>query len=253
MGPGLSFINLGRSSAVEVFDTLSRTPVIDPSSEKGKKIEGDGLQGKITFKDLFFFYPNSPNRPIFYNFNLTIEPGQSVALVGPSGSGKSTIARFLLRFYDPNQGEILIDDKYPLTALNVSWWRSQIAYVAQEPVIFPGTIRENIAMGLYACGLQPTDEEVENAAKMACAHDFILNLPNGYDTHYGGTSVQLSGGERYDLLFLCTDDVHYMCSMQSLLLCIQRSNAKNLYRSSTNSRPQNSSVSDIMSSALSNV
>ena len=131
MGPGLAQINLGRSAAVDVFDTLSRKPTIDPSSTKGRRIE-EGLEGKITFKDLFFFYPNSPNRPIFYDFNLTIEPGQSVALVGPSGSGKSTIARFLLRFYDPNQGEILIDDKYSLTSLNVSWWRSQIAYVAQD-------------------------------------------------------------------------------------------------------------------------
>mmetsp|Transcript_15434 Transcript_15434/g.32636 ORF Transcript_15434/g.32636 Transcript_15434/m.32636 type:complete len:1373 (-) Transcript_15434:205-4323(-) len=197
MGPGLAAINLGRSAGVEVFNTLGRTPTIDPSSVKGKRIEEDkGLQGKITFKDLFFFYPNSPNRPIFYNFNLTIEPGQSVALVGPSGSGKSTIARFLLRFYDPNQGEILIDDKHPLTALNVSWWRSQIGYVAQEPVIFPGTIRENIALGKPSSdGTTATEEEVINAAKMACAHDFILNLPDGYDTYYGGTSVQLSGGQ----------------------------------------------------------
>ena len=118
MGPGLANINLGRSAAVDVFDTLGRTPVIDPSSKKGKRIEN--VEGKITFKNIFFFYPNSPNRPIFYDFNLTIQPGQSVALVGPSGSGKSTIARFLLRFYDPSQGEIWIDDKYPLTALNVS-------------------------------------------------------------------------------------------------------------------------------------
>ena len=81
MGPGLSVINLGRSAGVDVFATLMRKPTIDPSSEKGKRIEA-GLQGKITFKNLFFFYPNSPNRPIFYNFNLTIEPGQSVALVG---------------------------------------------------------------------------------------------------------------------------------------------------------------------------
>ena len=87
MGPGLATLNLGRSAAVEVFDTLMRKPTIDPSSTEGKRING-GLEGKITFKDLFFFYPNSPNRPIFYNFNLTIEPGQSVALVGPSGSGK---------------------------------------------------------------------------------------------------------------------------------------------------------------------
>lgn len=194
MGPGLANINLGRAAGVEVFDTLRRVPPIDPSSKKGKKIED--LQGKITFKDLFFYYPNSPDRPIFYNFNLTIEPGQSVALVGPSGSGKSTIARFLLRFYDPNQGEIIIDDKYLVNALNVSWWRSQIGYVAQDPIIFPGTIRENIALGKYkADGQPPTEEEVIEAAKLACAHDFILDLPNGYDTYYAGSSVQLSGGQ----------------------------------------------------------
>ena len=82
MGPGLANINLGKAAAVDVFDTLARTPTIDPSSEKGKRIEG-GLEGKITFSRLFFFYPNSPNRPIFYDFDLTIQPGQSVALVGP--------------------------------------------------------------------------------------------------------------------------------------------------------------------------
>jgi len=138
---------------VDVFDTLGRKPTIDPI-KKGKRIKN--LKGKITFKDLFFYYPNSPNRPLFHNFNLTIEPGQSIALVGPSGSGKSTIARFLLRFYDPNQGEIMIDDKHPLTSLNLSWWRSQIGYVAQEPVIFPGTIHNNIAMGkpTFSCNFE---------------------------------------------------------------------------------------------------
>lgn len=193
MGPGLAAINLGRSAAVDVFDTLGRKPTIDPT-KKGKRIKN--LKGKITFKDLFFYYPNSPNRPLFHNLNLTIEPGQSIALVGPSGSGKSTIARFLLRFYDPNQGEIMIDDKYPLTSLNLSWWRSQIGYVAQEPVIFPGTIHNNIAMGKPASeGPPPTTKEVIDAAKMACAHDFILNLPDGYDTYFSGSSVQLSGGQ----------------------------------------------------------
>jgi ATP-binding cassette subfamily B (MDR/TAP) protein 1 len=193
MGPGLAAINLGRSAAVDVFETLGRKPTIDPSSKMGKRIKH--LKGKIRFSDLFFYYPNSPNRPLFHNFNLAIEPGQSIALVGPSGSGKSTIARFLLRFYDPNQGEIIIDDKYPLTSLNLSWWRSQIGYVAQEPVIFPGTIHENIAMGKPAEGPPPTTKEVIDAAKMACAHDFIMDLPNGYDTYYSGSSVQLSGGQ----------------------------------------------------------
>eukprot|EP00984_Skeletonema_dohrnii_P003923 scaffold1350_cov137-Skeletonema_dohrnii-CCMP3373.AAC.3 len=193
-GPGLSVINLGRSAAVDVFNTLNRTPVIDPASNSGKKIS-DGLKGKIQFKDLYFTYGNKSGRPLFFNFNLTIEPGQSVALVGPSGSGKSTIAKFIMRFYDIDEGEIIIDDHYPLTGLNVSWWRSQIGYVAQEPILFPGTIRDNIALGKPASEGVATEEEIRNAAEMACAHDFILDLPNGYDTYYGGSSVQLSGGQ----------------------------------------------------------
>jgi len=194
MGPGLSVVNLARSAAVEVFDTLLRQPPIDPSSDKGTRIDG-GVSGKIEFKKLCFTYPSAPDRPIFYDFNLTIEPGQSVALVGPSGSGKSTIARFLLRFYDPNQGSIIIDEKYPLNTLNISWFRSQVGYVAQDPLLFPGTIRDNIAMGLNAHGETATNEQVYQAAKDACAHDFILGLPDGYDTYYGGTSVQFSGGQ----------------------------------------------------------
>ena len=83
-----------------------------------------------------------------------------------------------------------------MTKLNVSWWRSQIGYVAQDPIIFPGTVHENIALGKPASdGPPPTREEVVAAAKLACAHEFILNLPDGYDTYYGGTSVQLSGGQ----------------------------------------------------------
>mmetsp|Transcript_6782 Transcript_6782/g.11064 ORF Transcript_6782/g.11064 Transcript_6782/m.11064 type:complete len:1348 (+) Transcript_6782:228-4271(+) len=193
MGPGLSVINLGRSAAVDVFNTLNRTPVIDPASNRGKTIP-DGLKGKIQFKDLYFTYGNT-GRPLFFNFNLTIEPGQSVALVGPSGSGKSTIAKFIMRFYDIDEGEIVIDDHYPLTTLNVAWWRSQIGYVAQEPILFPGTIRDNIALGKPSSEGAATEEEIRNAAEMACAHDFIVDLPNGYDTYYGGSSVQLSGGQ----------------------------------------------------------
>ena len=83
MGPGISIVNLGRSSAVDVFDTLLRKPVMDPSSDEGRKLER--VEGKIEFRNVFFCYTNNPDRPIFYNFNLNIEPGQSVALVGPSG------------------------------------------------------------------------------------------------------------------------------------------------------------------------
>lgn len=119
MGPGLSVINLGRSAAVDVFDTLLRHPAIDPSSKDGKKLEC--VEGTIEFRKVFFTYISNQNKPIFHDFNLKINAGQSIALVGPSGSGKSTIARLLLRFYDPNEGEIIIDGKSPITSLNVSW------------------------------------------------------------------------------------------------------------------------------------
>mmetsp|Transcript_2573 Transcript_2573/g.6073 ORF Transcript_2573/g.6073 Transcript_2573/m.6073 type:complete len:1406 (-) Transcript_2573:56-4273(-) len=194
MGPGLSIINLGRTAAVAVFDVLKRVPPINPSSDKGKKLER-GVQGKIEFRDIVFSYGDNTGKPIFYKFNLTINEGQSVALVGPSGSGKSTIARLLLRFYDPNVGDVIIDDNHTLTSINVSWWRQQIGYVAQEPILFPGTIRENIALGKpQNSSNPPTDEEIIAAAEMACADEFIKNLPDGYDTVVGSTT-QLSGGQ----------------------------------------------------------
>jgi ATP-binding cassette subfamily B (MDR/TAP) protein 1 len=118
-------------------------------------------------------------------------PGQSVALVGPSGSGKSTIARLLLRFYDPDAGSILIDG-VALDEINSAWWRDQVGYVAQEPMLFPGTIKYNIAVGKPGGA---TDEEVIEAAKAACAHDFIMEMPGGYDAYYSGSGLLLSGGQ----------------------------------------------------------
>ena len=96
----------------------------------------------------------------------------------------------LLRFYDPTAGAIYVDGT-PLPNIDLAWWRSQIGYVPQEPVLFPGTIRDNIALGK----LDATDEDVEKAAKAACAHEFIKELPQGYSTFFSGASVQLSGGQ----------------------------------------------------------
>lgn len=192
MVPGLTTINLGRQAGAQIFQTIERTPVIDPSSDKGMELES--VDGRLDFRDIFFTYPTQPERPIFYDFNLSIQPGQSVALVGPSGSGKSTIARFLLRFYEPNTGKVTIDG-FPIDELNVTWWRSKVGYVEQEPRLFPGTIRDNIAFGMGTDSQLCSKSDIIEASKAACAHEFIMQLPDGYDTYYAGTGVQLSGGQ----------------------------------------------------------
>lgn len=128
---------------------------------------------------------------IFNNFHLNIEAGSSVALVGPSGSGKSSLSKLLLRLYDPIGGQILVGGN-SLTEINVKSWREQIGYVSQEPNLFPGTIRDNIASGSNRTA---TDAEVIQAAKSASADEFISDLPDGYDTFYSGSSMQLSGGQ----------------------------------------------------------
>ena len=192
MSPGIQAVNLGRTAAVEIFDAISRQPSIDGFSDEG--IKPDDYDGSVEFRNVVFAYPSRPSNVIFNNFNLRIEPGSAVALVGPSGSGKSSIARLLLRLYDPLAGQVLAGN-VPLVDLNLKWWRSRIGYVPQEPSIFPGSIRDNIACGKQTIGEKVSEEEVIAAAKAACAHEFIMDLPDGYDTFYSGSSIQLSGGQ----------------------------------------------------------
>jgi len=190
MGPGIQAINLGREAATTVFHTVNRTPKIDSSSTEGRTFDPGVLRGRLELQDVTFSYPSNPRKPIFFNLNLVVEPGQSIALVGPSGSGKSTVAKLLLRFYDACSGCVSLDG-VPVDELNLQWLRSQIGYVAQEPTFFAGTVAANIAVGKPGA----TQEEVVAAAKAASAHEFILDLPQGYDTYYSGASVQLSGGQ----------------------------------------------------------
>lgn len=192
MAPGIQAINLARQAAVDIFDTIKRSPEIDVSTKDG--IELDGYDGNIEMKSVAFAYPSHPDRLIFKNINLRIEKGSSVALVGPSGSGKSTIAKLLLRFYDPVAGAVLADG-VSLRDLNLKWWRSKIGYVPQQPHLFIGSIRDNIAAGKSSEDKPATDEEVFAAARAACADEFIRNLPDGYDTFYSGASIQMSGGQ----------------------------------------------------------
>jgi ATP-binding cassette subfamily B protein len=149
------------------------------------------VRGALTFENVEFHYPSRPQISALGGVNLTIEPGETVALVGPSGAGKSTIIQMVQRFYDPQDGAIKIDGM-DLRDLDRAEFRKYIALVPQDPVIFADTARENIRFG------RPTasDAEVETAAKAAAAHDFLTALPEGYESYVGERGVMLSGGQK---------------------------------------------------------
>ena len=146
-------------------------------------------QGEIEFRDVTFAYDE--DNVVLKGVSLTVPPGKTVALVGPSGSGKSTLVNLALRFFDPNQGELLIDGQ-DVKHVTVDSLRESIALVTQDPVLFDDTIRANIAYGTKPL----VEDEVIAAAKAAAAHDFISRLPKGYDTRVGEAGGLLSGGER---------------------------------------------------------
>ncbi|MDF1750314.1 MAG: ABC transporter transmembrane domain-containing protein, partial [Alphaproteobacteria bacterium] len=151
----------------------------------------DPAQGRVVFDNVTFRYPSRPDSAALENFSLTIEPGQSVALVGPSGAGKSTVFQLLLRFYDPQDGHILLDG-VDLAQADPQAIRQRMALVPQDPVIFGTSGRENIRYGRPDAG----DEDVMQAAKDAAANDFITALPEGYDTFLGEKGLRLSGGQK---------------------------------------------------------
>ncbi|TMW55287.1 hypothetical protein Poli38472_013178 [Pythium oligandrum] len=163
---------------------------IDSFDEGGDRPET--VEGKIEFRDITFRYPTRPEVTVLRHYNLTIEAGQTVAFCGPSGGGKSTCISMIERFYDPVRGQVLLDGR-DLKSLNLHWLRSQIGLVGQEPTLFIGTIADNIGFGLET---KPSQEEIESAARMANAHDFITRFPDGYETQVGAKGEQLSGGQK---------------------------------------------------------
>ncbi|CAF0982646.1 unnamed protein product [Adineta steineri] len=174
------------ASASFVFDMIERKSKVNVSDDEGKKPET--IQGDIEFKDITFSYPTRQKSYILQNFSMKIPSGKTVALVGASGCGKSTITQLIQRFYDPDNGQILIDG-HDIKTLNVQWLRSHIGIVSQEPILFDGSIEENIRLGK----LDATDDEVIAAAKLANAHNFIMDFPENYKTISGD---KLSGGEK---------------------------------------------------------
>ena len=149
------------------------------------------LRGEIIFDDVHFRYPARPDRLSLSQINLTINPGETVALVGPSGAGKTTIIQLILRFYDPTSGQVRLDG-VNLCDLRRDVFRNVVALVPQDPVVFAASALENIRFG----NPEASDEQVYAAARAAVAHEFITQLPDGYDSYLGERGVMLSGGQK---------------------------------------------------------
>ena len=168
--------------------------ILDTQSEINEQPGAAALEhtsGQITFDQVSFAYQDDPGDTILADVSLEIQPGEVIALVGPSGAGKTTLVNLIPRFFDPTAGSICIDGK-DLRSLQVNSLRSQIGIVPQETLLFGSTVRENILYGR----LDASDEDVVAAARSANAHDFILEMPKGYDTLVGERGVKLSGGQR---------------------------------------------------------
>jgi ABC transporter fused permease/ATP-binding protein len=174
-----------------LFDIIDAVPEIRDAPDAAPLPAGDGA---VRFEHVTFHYPARPERPVLQDIDIAIAPGEMVALVGPSGAGKSTMTSLLFRFFDPTSGRVTFEGA-DLRALRLPELRKAMALVAQEPVLFSGTVRQNIAYGKE----DATQAEIESAARDAHAHQFIMHMPQGYDTPIGERGVKLSGGQRQRL------------------------------------------------------
>ncbi|KGH50805.1 lipid transporter ATP-binding/permease [Acinetobacter idrijaensis] len=177
-------IQRGMAAAHSVFELL------DMPEEKNTGTLTDSLKGDIEFKDVNLIYDDGHHA--IHDFNLQVKAGETVALVGRSGAGKSSLVNLLVRYQDVTSGQILLDQK-PIEDFEITALRTQIAMVNQQVVLFNRTVRENIAYGQLEGA---SDEDIIAAAKAAYAHDFIMALPQGYDTQLGAQGLNLSGGQR---------------------------------------------------------
>ncbi|KAA8643122.1 hypothetical protein EYZ11_005820 [Aspergillus tanneri] len=194
---GQAFTN-AVAAAAKIFSTIDRPSPLDPYSDEGETVAD--LQGNIEFCDVKHIYPSRPEVTIMDGISLTMPAGKTTALVGPSGSGKSTVVGLVERFYLPVGGNVLLDG-HDIQNLNLRWLRQQISLVSQEPVLFGTTIYQNIRYGLIGTKFENESQDkiqelIENAAKMANAHDFIMALPEGYETNVGQRGFLLSGGQK---------------------------------------------------------
>ncbi|XP_050381608.1 ABC transporter B family member 1 [Argentina anserina] len=187
--PSMGAFAKAKVAAAKIFRIIDHKPGMDRNGEAG--VELQSVTGLVELKNVDFSYPSRQDVRILNNFSLNVPAGKTIALVGSSGSGKSTVVSLIERFYDPSSGQVLLDG-YDIKTLKLQWLRQQIGLVSQEPALFATTIKENILLG------RPDADqvEIEEAARVANAHSFIVKLPDGFDTQVGERGVQLSGGQK---------------------------------------------------------
>ncbi|KAJ7542537.1 hypothetical protein O6H91_10G110600 [Diphasiastrum complanatum] len=187
--PNLAAFGKGKAAGYTIFEMIERESTIDSTSLEGTTLPQ--VEGHIVLQDVSFSYPSRPDVLIFKDLCLSIPAGKTVAIVGRSGSGKSTIISLIERFYDPQAGTLLLDG-HDIKSLQLTWLRSNIGLVSQEPALFATTIFENILFGKEDASM----DEIKAAATISDAHSFIEQLPSKYQTQVGEKGVQLSGGQK---------------------------------------------------------
>jgi len=208
MMPFIEIIQMARASASNLFAVIERQSQIDATSDEG--LRPQFFEANVVFDNVSFTYPTQSNaynhldpsssaesccsETTISNMSMQVASGQTIALVGPSGSGKSTALALLQRFYNIDEGSITLGG-HNLSELNLGWLRGQFGVVTQEPVLFDMSIADNIRLGAKP-GQTVSDYDIEQAARSANAHSFIVHLPNGYETRAGARGVQLSGGQK---------------------------------------------------------
>ncbi|KPI87307.1 ATP-binding cassette protein subfamily B member 1 putative (ABCB1) [Leptomonas seymouri] len=193
-------INKGYGASLRLFDVLDKGDALKKAQDAGKQLVPVTCDWRVVLKDVSFAYPTRPEVPVYVNMNLTIRPSRCTCVVGSSGSGKSSLAMLLLKLYEPTSGEVLLGE-YNVRDIQSQWLHEHIGYVGQEPVLFGGSIAQNIAYGMPGRNWDdPIDRwqyaAIVEAARKANAHDFISALPESYDTFVGESGRSLSGGQK---------------------------------------------------------
>ena len=198
VAPNAQAFTTSVAAAGKIFNTIDRASPLNPMDDEGEKLEH--VEGTVELKNIRMIYPSRAEVVVMQDVNLKVPAGKTTALVGASGSGKSTIVGLVERFYDPVGGKVYLDG-HEVSTLNLRWLRQQISLVSQEPTLFGTTIFGNIRHGLIGtkhenANIEQQKELIMAAAKMANAHDFVMGLPEGYDTNVGERGFLLSGGQK---------------------------------------------------------